>query len=181
MTVPRRNSALLVRGLAAATMLGLPYAFVVGCGSSSQEPPPNTTAQAESTGAGGHHHLPPPEAFDACKGKVIDDACSVQMADREITGKCASPPPGSAQTTPACRPEGGARHRGGHHGPPPEKVFAACDGKAAGDECSVEFEKGALKGACLAPRHADAGAERLLCAPAHPHKREGGSPNAGGK
>jgi hypothetical protein len=120
--VPRKNSTLLVRGLSAVTMLSIPYAFVVGCGSSSQEAPPNTTAQAESKGAGGHHHLPPPEAFDACKGKAVDDACSIQMADREISGKCASPPPGSSQTTPACRPEGGPRHRGGHHGPPPEKV-----------------------------------------------------------
>ena len=161
-------------GLASSALIA---ALIVACGS-GQEAPPNTSAQAETTSGGEHHHLPPPAAFDACKGKAVDEACTVQLNDREITGKCAAPPPGSSQSAPACRPEGGAHHRG-HHGPPPETVFAACDGKTAGDACSVAFERGTVQGSCMAPKH-DAGTERLLCAPAHPHKHEAGSA-AGGK
>jgi hypothetical protein len=164
--IARQTSTSFALRLAAGSLLAC--AVASGCGGSSATPP-GTSAQAESTGASGeHHHMPPPAAFDACKGRAVDEACTVQLPDREITGKCAEPPPGSSQNAPACRPEGGPRHRG-HHGPPPEKVFAACDGKAAGDECSVVFERGTVQGSCMAPRH-DAGTERLLCAPAHSHK-----------
>jgi hypothetical protein len=153
------------------------YAFVAGCGS-SQEPPPNTAtqAQAESTppdesgGPPRHHHTPPPAAFEACKDKAVGTACTVQIHDGEINGTCEAPPPGSSQTTPACRPAGGPRH---HHGPPPEAVFAACDGKADGDACSVTLDTRTIDGSCRMPHH-DAGSPRLLCAPAHPHKNEGG-------
>lgn len=167
-------------GLGIAAVLVAMHALVTGCGG-SQETPPNTSAQAETARSpdGHHHHMPPPEAFEACKGKAIDEACNVQLHDREIVGKCAAPPPGAAQSTPACRPEGGPRHRK-HHGPPPEIVFAACNGKSAGDACSVAFERGTVSGSCMAPRHAqDAGVERLLCAPAHPHRHD--ASDAGGK
>jgi hypothetical protein len=157
-------------------LVTIAHAFVAGCGSTQEAPPSTATqGQAESTspepsGGGGprHHHLPPPAAFEACKDKAVGTACTVQMHDTEINGTCAAPPPGSAQSTPACRPVGGPRH---HHAPPPEAVFAACDGKTDGDACSVALESHAVNGSCRAP-HYDAGA-RLLCAPAHPHKAEG--------
>ncbi|MDB5220404.1 MAG: hypothetical protein JWO86_8331 [Myxococcaceae bacterium] len=171
-------------GLAVAGIVTASYAFISGCGA-GQEAPPNTPAQtgaqAESVapddagGPGSHHHrLPPPAAFEACRAKGAGDACTVDMQDREVSGKCAAPPPGSSQTTLACRPEGGPRHK--TQGPRPEIVFAACDGKAAGDACTVTFERGTVQGSCMAPRH-DAGAERLLCAAAHRHGP--GSGNAG--
>ena len=156
---------------AGCVALGAMYAFVAGCGSGNQESPPSTQAQAQTTapgesapGAGGmhHRHMPPPAAFDACKSKAVGDACTVSLHDREINGKCESPPPGSEQAGPACRPEG-MRHR---HGPPPEAVFAACDGKAEGDACSVVHEHGTAQGSCKAPRF-DGGTARLLCAAAH--------------
>src|SRR5262249_8546115 len=121
--------------VAGAVGLGLAGTYAVsGCGSGTQENPPATQAQAGSTppsrtGAH-HHHTPPPAAFDACKSKAVGDACTVAWHDGEIQGKCAAPPEGAPQSGPACRPEG---HRGRHHGPPPEVVFAACDGKTEGD------------------------------------------------
>jgi hypothetical protein len=155
------------------------YMVVAGCGSGTQENPPNTQAQAQtaapsdSPGEGHHHHTPPPAAFDACKAKAVGDACTVAWKDGEIQGKCETLPAGSEQSGPACRPEGW-RGGGRPHGPPPEIVFAACDGKATGDACSVTFERGTVQGSCMAPRFADGGAGRLLCAPAHHHKHADG-------
>jgi hypothetical protein len=182
----RRTRSPLAFGFAAVGVVTAAYAvaLVAGCGS-GQEAPPSTATQAQAEGAtpgagGAHHrHMPPPAAFDACKDKAVGAACTVTLHDDEIAGKCEAPPEGSSQTTPACRPEGGPRHR--PHGPPPEIVFAACNGKTAGDACSVAFERGNVDGSCMAPRHADAGAERLLCAPAHPHGHQTGTADAGGK
>jgi hypothetical protein len=149
------------------------HALLAGCASSSQ-PPPGTEAQARSAApaeSGGRRHGPPPAAFDACKGKPVGEACTVQWHDGEIHGKCETPPPGAPQSGSVCRPEGKHPH---HHGPPPEKVFAACDGKGAGDACSVAFERGTVEGSCMAPRWVDGGAGRLLCAPARGHKHHDG-------
>ncbi|MBX3221462.1 MAG: hypothetical protein KF795_13150 [Labilithrix sp.] len=57
-----------------------------------------------------------------------------------------------------------------HHGPPPE-AFAACEAKAAGDACTVTFERESLSGTCAAepaPPHggsAQADDARLVCRP----------------
>ena len=165
----------------ALTLGGAALAHLAGCGSGTSATPPATpTAQAEgdlsATGdvasdGKRHHRPPPPAAFDACKDKAVGAECTATLRDREIHGKCETPPAGSPQSGPACRPEGGARGR--HHGPPPEKVFAACDGKVAGDACSVEHERGAVQGSCMAPRM-DGGAGRLLCAATHGHKHADG-------
>src|SRR5262249_30135622 len=122
------------------------HALVSGCGSGTQENPPSTQAQAQSGDTAAprgehHHHTPRPAACDACKDKAVGDACTVPWKDGEINGKCETPPPGSSQSGPACRPEG---MRGRPHGPPPEIVWAACDGKAVGDPCSVAFERGTV-------------------------------------
>jgi hypothetical protein len=176
MIASRPSQSPLAVGVLAVGVVTMTYAFVAGCGS-GQEAPPNTAtqAQAESTppdqsGGPRHHHLPPPAAFEACKDKSVGTACTVQIHDADINGTCEAPPPGSSQNTPACRPAAGARH---HHGPPPEAVFAACDNKADGDACSVTLENRTIDGSCRTPHH-DAGTARLLCAPAHPHKNEGG-------
>ncbi len=120
--------------------------------------------------------MPPPAAFEACKDKAVGDGCTATFHEMEISGKCAAPPAGASQSTPACRPEGGPRH--GRRGPPPEIVFAACDGKAAGDACTVAFERGTVQGSCMAPRR-DAGVERLLCAAARRHEQGPGSTKEG--
>ena len=172
------RSSLAAGGIALGA-LGAMYAFVAGCGSGNQDTPPASAAQAQTAGDDGtpggmhHRHKPPPAAFDACKAKAVGDACTVSMHDREINGKCESPPAGSDQAGPACRPEGWSQR---HHGPPPEIVFAACDGKAAGDACSVAHEQRTVQGSCMAPRM-DGGAGRLLCAAAHGRGRGG---DAGG-
>jgi hypothetical protein len=178
----RRTRSSFALGLAAVGAVGATYAFVAGCGS-GQEAPPNTPgqsqAQAESATAadGSHHrHMPPPAAFEACKAKAAGDACTVEIHDNEISGKCTAPPPGASQSDLACRPEGGPRHKPG--GPRPEIVFAACDGKGAGDACTVTFERGTVQGSCMAPRH-DGGAERLLCAAAHRHGQGQGTAGEG--
>src|ERR1700733_7626280 len=140
----RRTRSLFAFGLVAVA--GATYA----CGS-GQEAPPNTGAQAQADNAapaaagsdGHHHHLPPPAAFDACKDKAVGADCTVMIHDDEINGKCENPPPGSSQNAPACRPE---RQHKKPHGPPPEAVFAACDGKTSGDACTVQFESKAVNG-----------------------------------
>jgi spore coat protein H len=164
--------------LAAALALGgIAVLHVAGCGSSAATTPPSAAAsqgQGDTSAPGDvgmdgkrHRRPPPPEAFAACKDKAIGADCTATMHDRELHGKCEAPPEGSPQSGPACRPEGGPHGR--HHGPPPEIVFAACDGKGAGDACSVAFERGTVQGSCMAPRM-DGGAGRLLCAAAHGHK-----------
>jgi hypothetical protein len=167
--------------VAALGLGSLAAVHVAGCGSTPQTPqtPPGTEAQGDNSATGDptgdgrrHHRLPPPAAFDACKDKAVGAECSATLPHGEIHGKCETPPPGSSQAGPACRPEGGPGGR--HHGPPPEVVFAACDAKAAGDACSVTFERGTVEGSCMAPRH-DGGAGRLLCAPAHHKHADGGT------
>jgi hypothetical protein len=50
-----------------------------------------------------------------------------------------------------------------HHLPPPE-AFAACDGKAKGDACSVQIHDHTIDGTCDAPP----GESKLACRPNHP-------------
>lgn len=65
--------------------------------------------------------------------------------------------------------DGGGRHHGhgrGHHGKPPEEVFAACDGKAKDAACEVKFGDKTINGSCKSPPN-DANA-RAACIPAPP-------------
>jgi hypothetical protein len=50
-----------------------------------------------------HKHELPPAAFDACQGKGVGDACTVQFRDKQIEAKCAAAPDGRL----ACRPARG--------------------------------------------------------------------------
>jgi len=44
---------------------------------------------------------------------------------------------------------------------PPPEAFAACEGKAEGSECKVEFHGDVMEGVCIAPRSED----EVFCMP----------------
>lgn len=67
-------------------------------------------------------------------------------------------------------------HDGHHRGPPPE-AFTACEGKAAGDACTVTHDDQTLTGTCVAPP-ADAPDARIACRP--DNMPEGGRPHGDG-
>ena len=160
MNEPRRTFSItshrLALGTAIVGTLAATAALAIGCApdnyhtpfsswSAAEAKPEAEGAQAAPAEPGGDHmhHMPPPQAFDACKEKQAGDACNVQLGENEIAGKCDPAPPGAVQGGLACRPDGEARR---HHGPPPEIVFAACNGKTAGDPCSVEHESRTVNG-----------------------------------
>jgi hypothetical protein len=64
-------------------------------------------ALADPPPEGRPHRRPPPEAFDACKDRKADDACTVTFHEHTITGKCAATPEGTL----ACRPDRPPRQR----------------------------------------------------------------------
>lgn len=139
-----------------------------------------TTTMEDSDGGHGpcHRGPPPAEAFDACQGKEVGATCSFATDEDSVDGTCAAPPGDAPDQRVACRPEGRGGHDGGRgpHGPPPEEVFAACDGKSSGAECSVTLGDRLLEGICSEP---PSGVEeiRLGCALARaPHPEEGGAP-----
>lgn len=69
---------------------------------SSDEDADSTEQPVASAEPGGHHkHELPPAAFDACKGKGVGDACTVQFKDKQFEAKCAAVPDGRL----ACRRE----------------------------------------------------------------------------
>jgi hypothetical protein len=70
----------------------------------------------------------------------------------------------------------GSDERGQHRGPPPE-AFTACEGKAAGDACTMTHEEQSIAGTCVSPP-ADAPDARILCRPEH--MPEGGAPPGAG-
>ena len=156
---------------AALSLLGL-----VACGGqtvstdpSSQTAQADTVTTADASAPHGHHRGPPPEALAACASKAAGDACTVTFHDETLTGKCAAPPADSGATTLACRPDRMPDHGGpgGHpHGPPPEAIFTACEGKAADAACSVTLHDHTLDGTCKAPPEG-VNETRLGCRPAH--------------
>ncbi len=138
--------------------------------------------RADGQGPRGHHHPgPPPEAFEACESKVVGDACTVTFGSDSLAGKCVTSPDGGPDTRIVCRPDklpehdGKAGHGGHPHGPPPAEVFAACDGKAADEACSVTIGDRSIEGTCKAPPPGVA-ETRLGCAPARPPRHEGAPP-----
>lgn len=163
---------------------------IAACGGTSATADPATQTQAQSAtteasaGSEGKrppppHHGPPPEAFDACQSKAVGDVCTVTFGGESLTGKCVAPPDGDARIH--CRPDklpeghhpGG---KGGHpHGPPPEAIFTACDGKAADAACTVTLGDRTIEGTCKAPPPGVEGT-RLGCVPARPPRPEGAPP-----
>jgi len=64
----------------------------IGCNKSENRDEP---ASVDSTGEavkGGEHkpHEVPQAALDACQGKAVGDACTVQFHDKSIDAKCAA-------------------------------------------------------------------------------------------
>jgi hypothetical protein len=47
------------------------------------------------------HPGPPPEAFTACEGKAVGDACTVSLHGTDLAGTCSTPPGNQGL---ACRP-----------------------------------------------------------------------------
>ena len=112
------------------------------------------------------------EMHDHGRGEVV---CTVTFGKESLAGKCVTPPADAPDTRLVCRPDkmpeghgpGGHRGHGGRpHGPPPEEVFVACDGKAAGAACSVKIGDHTLDGTCKAPPPG-VNETRLGCAPPH--------------
>lgn len=68
----------------------------------------NVSAYSEEE-RGGKRKGPPPEAIEACEGKEVDSACTVDTPEGELEGTCKASPKGDMQ---ACVPEG-HKPRGG--------------------------------------------------------------------
>jgi hypothetical protein len=80
-----------MKELAVNLIATLAFPIMLAAGAATADAPPE-----------GHpHRRPPPEAFEACKDKKVEDACSVTFREHTITGKCAATPEGTL----VCRPE----------------------------------------------------------------------------
>jgi hypothetical protein len=99
-----------------------------------------------------------------CAGSTEDSTASLTSA--------VSAAASSSGSDDANDEHGGGRHRG----PPPE-AFAACEGKAAGDACTIAHDDQSITGTCLSPP-AEAPDTRIVCRP--DHMPEGGPPPGGG-
>jgi hypothetical protein len=84
---------------------------------SATDTPPATPGAPGAPGAPGQrgpsHRM---QAFlDSCNGKNANDACTVQLASRSLTGTCTQVPQGPNQGQLSCRPSPGqlGPHRGG--------------------------------------------------------------------
>lgn len=115
------------------------------------------SAMAQTDGsppAGG----PPPEMLDACNGSAAGDSCTVTLKGHAIDGTCRAGP--TAEAPLACFPKG----------PPPgvpAEAVDACNGRAAGDSCSVTLSDRAIEGTCRSDPHRDGS---LVCLPAKPRR-----------
>jgi hypothetical protein len=155
---------------------GLAMAALPACEGSSQaaasDPATQTTqsqiqAQSAATNSAPNGdappgHGPPPEAFDACQSKSVGDVCSVKFGDKDISGKCVSPPAGASDTRIVCRPDNMPDRP--PPGPPPQEAFAACDGKATDAACTMTLGDKTLDGTCRPPPPG-VSETRLACVP----------------
>jgi hypothetical protein len=109
-----------------------------------------------------------------CAGSTSseDSAASLTAA----VSKTQSSSSGGGGEENADRPQQGK----GHRGPPPE-AFTACEGKVAGDACTVTHDEHSITGTCASPP-ADAPDTRLACRPDHmPEGGPGGPPPGRGQ
>lgn len=105
-------------------------------------------------------------ALAGCAGTTAEDS-TASLTSAVSTG---------SQSSGATENAGREQH---HRGPPPE-AFTACEGKAAGDACTVTHGSDSISGTCASPPP-DAPDTRLACRP--DHMPEGGPPghdHAGG-
>lgn len=82
---------------------------LLSVGSMACESPEQEEAAETRQELKGPRREPPAEAFDACNGKKEGDSCTVKHGDREMAGKCGSPPKGATDQRLMCRlqrPEG---------------------------------------------------------------------------
>jgi hypothetical protein len=80
-----------MKDLAVNLIATVAFPIMLAAGVASADPPPE----------GRPHRRPPPEAFEACKDRKADDACSVTFHEHTLTGKCAATPEGPL----VCRPD----------------------------------------------------------------------------
>src|SRR4051812_22716742 len=102
-----------------------------------------------------------------CAGSAEDSTASLTSA---VTAA------GSSSSGESGSDTAGKGHDGHHRGPPPE-AFTACEGKGAGDACTVTHDDQSIAGTGASPP-ADARDPRLACRP--DHMPEGGPPPGGG-
>jgi hypothetical protein len=127
-------------------------------------------------------------ALAACDGKIPGDMCKMTVGNGSMEGVCEVPEGDADKAMLACRlaappqgrpPEGTmapSPQEGAPGGMPPEEVFTACDGKKAGDACSVKMGDRALDGTCAVPPES-AQDSRLSCRPSS----QPGPPPGGGQ
>jgi hypothetical protein len=157
-----------------------------GCASNpppEAEPPPSEQVAAPAPPQEAPPQIPP-EAFEACNGKSVGDACVTVLGDQATEGQCASAPVEANDSRLMCTapqshgpgrpPEGAGPGPGPGHEPPPEAV-AACEGKNAGDSCTAEMRGRKLTGTCESPPPG-ARNRALSCRPSGP---AGPRPEAG--
>jgi len=96
----------LLSGLVCSTLL-LVLALSAACKSEKSDDAA-LASSAEPLAAGEHKGKRelPPAAFEACQGKAVGDACTVQFGSQPIEATCAASPDGRL----ACRPERGQRN-----------------------------------------------------------------------
>lgn len=115
---------------------------------------PASWVLAHGPGEGRGPPRPPPEAYAACEDASEGEACSVELPEDTVTGRCR---PDAAQVL-YCHPDRPPPRR-----PPPE-AFAACAEHAEGDACTVQTHGHTLEGTCVRREASEA----LHCRPAHP-------------
>jgi hypothetical protein len=81
-----------MKELAINLIAAVAFPIMLAAGPAVADPPPPE---------GHQHRRPPPAAFDACKDKKADDACTVTFHEHTMNGKCAATPEGTL----ACRPD----------------------------------------------------------------------------
>lgn len=110
-----------------------------------------------------------------CAGSTTEDSTA------SLTSAVSKNGSSSGTTDTSANAEGERSGKGDHHRGPPPEAFTACEGKAAGDACSVTTPDGeTLAGTCASPP-ADAPDTRIACRPDRmpeggppPHGRGGG-------
>jgi hypothetical protein len=111
-------------------------------------------AQADGSRAAGG---PSPEMVEACNGSAAGDACTVTLKGQTLDGTCRPGPTSEAPL--ACFPKG----------PPPgvpmREAVDACNGRAAGDVCSVALTDRSIDGTCQVDPH-----QSLVCLPTNPRR-----------
>jgi len=126
----------------------------------------NGNRQAQGRGMGAPRGGMEAQFTEACSGKAVGDACTLNFRNQSVDGTCTD-----QEGNVTCRPIGGSVAEGpGMPGGRNEAFIQACSGKAAGDPCVVPMRNETTEGTC---------AERSGNMSCVPNNIGGGSPRAG--